>query len=432
MRNFIFCFHLLIVILIAVANGCTDTPEKNIPASPATKTPATKTSTTSPLSETLSSQQIDVVQKHETETLHVNDIVRQIETVSGEIGKDSNGRIISVDLAKGRLSVSDEMLRIVLQLPRLKKLRIAGNSITSETLRQIGMQTELEELCLQNTSICNTDLAEILAKVPQLRRLTLRSCNNISDDGIETVISLHQLRALSLINMNLTRVGLEKIIESKKVTALDLRQCSQLSAKDYLLLLQMPQLIDLKIAGFSIDDSVLETASQLPKLSGLTIEDAMISPEGFAKMTQNPMLAEKLTTLVLARNSTLFDADLVAIKNLYRLKRLTVKSMMITGEFLKELADDESKRPRLEMLSLEKSLLTLEGVVALKYFRELKSLNLAGVALSQELAENLAVLETPEIINLSECQLDNEMLKTIRNIKSVKTLILTGNPLIQE
>jgi Leucine-rich repeat (LRR) protein len=319
-----------------------------------------------------------------------------------------------------------------LQLHGLKKLRVTSGSVTPETLRQIAKQTDLEELYLQDTQIRNIDLAEILPKLSQLQRLTLRSCNNITDHSVESIISLPKLRLLALIRMNLTRQGLEKIVESKRITALDLRQCSQLLPEDYSLLIRMPQLTDLKIAGFSIDDSVLEIVTQLPELHGLTIEDTMISPDGFAGMTANPKMAEKLTSLVLARNSTLFDASLETLKNFHRLKRLSVNSMMITGEFLNALAAEESKRPKLEILSLEKSLLTPEGVTVLKKFRELKSLNLSGVALSQELAEIIATQETLEIINLSECQLDNEMLKTIRNMKSVKTLILAGNPLIQE
>jgi hypothetical protein len=45
--------------------------------------------------------------------------------------------------------------------------------------------------------------------------------------------------------------------------------------------------------------------------------------------------------------------------------------------------------------------------------------------LSQELVEIIAALDTLETINLSDCQLDNEMVKTIRGMKSVKTWILS-------
>jgi Ran GTPase-activating protein (RanGAP) involved in mRNA processing and transport len=406
MKNFKFCFIFLIFVFL---NGCANEQEKSLPKQ--------------------QQQQQDNIR---TQTSEVSDIVRQIEAVSGAVGRSENGTIISVDLAKGRSSVSDEVLRKSLQLHGLKKLRVAGGTITSETLQLIGKQTTLEELYLQDTPIRDTDLAVILPELSHLRRLTLRGCNNVTDNSAAIVVSLSNLRSLAFIKMNLTRQGLEKIVESKKITALDLRQCSQLTPEDYSLLIKMSQLTDLKIAGFSVDDSVLETASRLPELTGLTVEDAMISAEGFAKMTASPTITKKLTLLVLARNTTLFDAGLESLKNIHRLKRLSINDMMITGEFLMLLAAEESQRPKLETLSLEKSLLTPEGAAALKHFKELKSLNLAGTVLSQELAEIIAALETPEIVNLSECQLDNKMAETIRGMKSVKTWILNGNPLLQE
>jgi Ran GTPase-activating protein (RanGAP) involved in mRNA processing and transport len=157
----------------------------------------------------------------------------------------------------------------------------------------------------------------------------------------------------------------------------------------------------------------------------------MISPNGFAQMAANQDWTQNITLLVLARDTMLFDAGLEPLKNFPRLKRLSVNGMMITGEFLAVLAADESKRPKLETLSLQRSLLTPEGVAALKSYRELKSLDLTGVTMTPELAEMIAELETLETLNLSDCQLDNNLIKPIHNMKSVKTLILNGNPILQ-
>jgi hypothetical protein len=413
---------VFIVLFFVFLTGCTNERVETLPdSSPSAISPQEKQL---PEQKQRQKQQDNNIVA-QTSEVAVADIVRQIEAVPGEVGRAGNGTIISVDLAKGRSSVSDEVLRTSLQLPQLKKLRVAGGTITSETLQLIAKQTNLEELYLQDAPICDTDIAVIIPQLSKLRRLTLRGCNNVTDSSVETIVSLPNLRSLVFIKMNLTRQGLEKIVESKKITALDLRQCSQLMQKDYSLLIKMSQLTDLKIAGFSlVDDSVLETVSQLPKLNGLTLEDAMISPEGFAKMTASPTISEKLTLLVLARNTTLFDAGLESLKNIRRLKRLSINDMMITGEFLVLLAAEESKRPKLEILSLEKSLLTPEGAAALKHFKELKSLNLTGTVLSQELVEIIATLETLETVNFTDCQLDNKMIETLRSMKSVKTWIL--------
>ena len=201
--------------------------------------------------------------------------------------------------------------------------------------------------------------------------------------------------------LNQGRKTLEALAGSN-ITALDLRDCSRLLPEDYALLLEMPKLVDLKIGGFGINDKVPEYVAALPNLSGLTIEDAMISPEAFARMLETAAWKPKLAQLILSRNTTLFDDAILPVRHLPKLKRLTVNGMMVTGRFLAQLAENEDARPKLETLSLQKSLLTVDGAQALSRYRELKSLDLSGVAVTDELAEILATLDWPETIILTE------------------------------
>ena len=325
---------------------------------------------------------------------------------SADIERDAHGTIIGVDLARARSSVNDEVLNAALTIPGLKKLRVAGNGISRETLVNIGKQTELEELYLQDTMIHDDDLAVLFATLQPLKRLTLRRCMNVTDAAAE---SLRQLCALpetrramnlALIEMNLGRKTLEVLSASpSRITALDLRDCSRLAPEDYALLRAMPQLTDLKIGGFGINDVVLESVGTLPNLTGLTIEDAMITPGAFSSLLETAAWRTKLTQLVLSRNMTLPDNSLLAIQHLPNLKRLTTNDMTITGRFLISLAENEESRPRLETLSLQKTLLSADSVKALLKYRELKSLNLTGVALSEEMNEALAALDGVEVID---------------------------------
>jgi Leucine-rich repeat (LRR) protein len=311
----------------------------------------------------------------------------------------------------------------------LKKLRVAGNAISRETLSGIAGQTQLEELFLQDTVINDDDLAVILPAMPDLKRLTLRRCMFVTDQAAELMLAQNNLRNPALIEMNVGRKTLETLAGSQTMTALDLRDCSRLTPNDYALLVKMPQLVDLKIGGFGIDDSVLEHVSLLPNLSGLTVEDAMISPDAFARMIETAAWKGKLTQLVLSRNTMLFDAGISPIQNLPKLRRLTVNGMMITGTFLAQMAENESTRPKLESLSLRKAFLTVEGAKALQQYSELKSLDLSGVAMTEELVEIIAMLDTLETLNLTECRLTDEMVKPVRNMPNVKSLVLADNPM---
>ena len=363
-------------------------------------------------------------------------VLETIEDAFGGIERSDDGTIVGVDLAQARSSVNDEVLNAALTIHGLKKLRVAGSAISRETLVKIAGQTKLEELFLQDTVVNDDDLVVILTALPNLKRLALRRCPNVTDQIAESFRTrndrqeyLHSLRNLALIEMSIGRETLETLADSPGITALDLRDCSRLTPEDYALFAGMPQLIDLKIGGFGINDKVLEHISQLPNLTGLTVEDAMISPDAFARILETAAWKNKLTQLVLGRNTLLFDAGLSPIQNLPKLKRLTINGMMVTGTFLERLAENESTRPQLEMLSLRKTLLTVDGAKALQHYRELKSLDLSGVAMTEVLVEIIATLDTLETLNLSECRLTDEMVKPIRAMPKVKSLELAGNPI---
>jgi len=366
-------------------------------------------------------------------------VLETITSAFGGIERNDQGVIVGVDLAQARSSVNDEALNAVLAIRGLKKLRVAGSGISRETLVKIADQTKLEELFLQDTVVNDDDLAVILAALPNLKRLTLRRCANVTDDIAESFLArndrqeyLHGLRNLALIEMNIGRTMLETLVGSSSITALDLRDCSRLTPEDYALLAEMSQLVDLKIGGFGINDKVPEYVSPLPNLTGLTVEDAMISPDAFARMLETAAWKSKLTQLVLSRNTMLFDVGLSPIQNLPKLTRLTINGMMVTGTFLDKMAEDENTRPKLETLSLRKTLLTVDGAKALQHYRELKSLDLSGVAMTEELVEIIATLDTLETLNLSECRLTDEMVKPIRTMPNVKSLILAGNQISGE
>ena len=353
-------------------------------------------------------------------------VITAIENVFGSVDRDANGTIIAIDLARARSSVDDGVLKATLSIAGLKKLRVAGSAISRETLAEIARQTQLQELFLQDTVVADDDLAAILAALPELKRLTLRRCANVTDAAAEAFLARKNLRNVALIEMNIGRPTLEILSRSQTISAFDLRDCSRLTAEDYALILNMRQLTDLKIGGFSINDPILETVTQLPNLTGLTIEDAMISPEAFAKMLENAAWRDKLTQLVLSRDMALFDAGLLPIRHLPKLRRLTVCGMMVTGIFLEELTSDKTLRPKLKTLSLRMSLLTPDGAGALKHYHELKSLDLSGVAMTEELTKIIATLDTLESLDLSGCRLTDETVGPIRTM-TLQSLNLEDN-----
>jgi hypothetical protein len=353
-----------------------------------------------------------------TDIVSGTEIVTAIESSSGSVERDSSGKITGVDLAKDRTSASDEVLRQVLKLPDLKRLRLAGGNTLPETFAGISNQKSLEELYLQDLSISGEKLEAVLMQLPKLQRLTLRRLTAVS-----VLSKLPALRNLALIEMNVTEQIFRSIIEQKSLIALDIRNCSGLTPNDYRNLKSLTRLVDLKIGGFNINDEILEAMTPIPNLTGLTIDDAFISPDGFAQFASDSPSAATLETLILNRDTTIMDNALIStLKKFPKLKRLTVCGMMVTGHFLTQLAEDEVTRPKLKQLSLRKTLLKPEDAEALKKYRELRSLDLSGVGLNTETVEIIASLDSLEELNVRDCSFDGDIVAVFQKMKSLKKL----------
>ncbi|GHT44188.1 hypothetical protein FACS189454_00920 [Planctomycetales bacterium] len=345
----------------------------------------------------------------ETET------VKAIEAAFGIVQRDSNGVIIAVDLANERASATDEILRSALTLPNLKKLRVAGSTITPQTFAALQTQRELTELFLKDLTVSDADLAAALKSLTQLRQLTLRRLPNIS-----VCPALPALRNLALIEITFSEKTFASLSELKELAALDLRNCSGLTIENYQTLNTLPKLIDLKIGGFSVNDDVLKTVKTIPRLTGLTIDDSLITPETFTDYVARSPSAKTIQTLVLNRVSTLLDDNLTALRELPNLNRLTVCDLMVTGEFLGELAADENKRPKLKTLSLRKTLLTSEGAAFLVKYKELTTLDLSFTNFDGDIAK--AVIQLPALtsLNLQGCQISDETLNVLKTNKALQ------------
>ena len=360
--------------------------------------------------------------EEETKQPDSQSVLRSIEEAFGAVECDAQGTIIGVDLALERASATDEVLKLALTLPGLKKFRLAGSTISVEAFVLLQTQSNLEELFLHNLTIRDEDFLPVVSALPKLTRLTLRRLSNVSDMGIVPLFRFPALRQLSLIDMPLTGSGLQAIGESTTLVVFDVRDCAQLVPDDYKILLQRPQLVDLRIGGFAVNDQCLEIVAGLPVLRALTLEDSLVSVQGFEKFIADSLSAGTLETLVLNRNMSFTDNALLAIGNLPRLRRLILTDAMVTGVFLERLADDEQKRPQFNDLSLRKTLLTEEAIGSLVKYPELRSLQISGITLSVSVVETLLSLSQLERLDLTDCFSDDDVLRYVRELELPESL----------
>ena len=335
-------------------------------------------------------------------------VIQVIEDAFGAVERDAKGTIIGVDLALERASANDDVLKLALALPNLKKFRLVGSTISAEIFDVLKTQSDLEELFLQDLTIRDEAFLSVISALPKLSRLTLRRLPHMTDTGTAPLFQLPALRQLALIDMPLTGAGLQAAGESTTLVVLDVRNCSQLIPDDYKHILRLPRLVDLKIGGFAVNDECLEIVAKIPALRALTLDNSLVSAQGLEKFIADSPSASTLETLVLNRNMSLTDDALLALGNLPQLRRLLISDSMITGTFLERLAEDEQKRPKFNDLSLRKTLLSEERLVVLTKYPELRSLQISGVALSKSGVATLRSYPQLERLDMKDCFLDEE------------------------
>lgn len=261
-----------------------------------------------------------------------------IAATGGEIESDRNGFPLRIDLASDRVSADEEVLRAVLNFPDLVGLRLAVHSLPPTALADLAQFHRLEEFYLQDASIADGDLAELLHGMPQLRRLTLRRLNSISDTGIATLPGCESLEVVALIEMNnLSGAGLQTLAACPHLRALDLRQCGRLGAEDFPRLAELKGLTELKLGGPAVNDDLADTIISLPKLQSLSIEDAQVSGVFLERLAADDSLAARFRTVEFARCLGLTDEALPQLARFSNLETVVLRDLPLTGAFLQSM-----------------------------------------------------------------------------------------------
>ena len=117
--------------------------------------------------------------------------------------KSHVGRLEWLDVAFTPLS--DDGWRTFQEAIKLRQLFLEQTAITDDTLAQIAACKELEELDLSHTKITDTGLTH-LTQLKKLKQLYLTGCS-ISDAAIPSLKSLKQLETLDLSDTQVTTAG---------------------------------------------------------------------------------------------------------------------------------------------------------------------------------------------------------------------------------
>jgi hypothetical protein len=268
--------------------------------------------------------------------------IERMQAAGASVERDGAGFPVRIDLASERVFADEDLVLAALLFPKLKSLRLAVSSVPQTTLAELASLADLEELLLQDAAIDDARLGAMVVAMPRLKRLTLRRLNDVTDDALRAVARCEGLEVVALVEMNqVTGVGLARLADLPRLRSLDLRNCGRLAVADFQCLAEFKTLLELKLGGPAVNDEIAAVILDLPQLRSLTIEDAEISATFLDKLASDEAAAERLHTLAFARCFGITDEALALIDRLPNLQTLSVRDMMVSGQFLATLREPD-------------------------------------------------------------------------------------------
>ena len=256
--------------------------------------------------------------------------------------------------------LSDELLRLLKELPGPLVVSLAGSKVSDAGLQQ-----------LQRLNVVG---------------LNLELCSRVTDAGMEPLRQFQQLRVLVLTGTSITHAGLRHLVANASLLALDLELCDGITDDACELLGEMKQLrsLVLKKSGFErqrISDAGLKRLDQLAHLEVLNLYGNSVTDAGLTHLQPLKKLRELNLSLL-----AITDAGLKHLQPLTALEHLellysegfagpTLSNGMV--EFLEPLTN-------LTTLNLTGAKLTDTGLERLRVLKKLKTLQVVRTRVSAE------------------------------------------------
>ncbi len=218
-----------------------------------------------------------------------------------------------------------------------------------------------------------------------------------------------------------------EITETKgEVSGLAFKNVSSLTAADYALIHQLPQLKSLNF-GIGCDDAALKALAGLPALEMLSTNGMSASDEGVSSLAG----IKTLRSIAFFHPGKAFSGrGLAALVGLSKLERLTVAG---STEFGDEGMSAVAKLTQLKEFRTWHNGVTVEGVKPLRALQDLKSLTLGQrlansppPGVSDETLAALAEINSLETISLQEARLSLKALSALTALPKLKKLTLDG------
>jgi len=124
-----------------------------------------------------------------------------------------------------------------------------------------------------------------LAKLPNLEELTLLCCSSLNDAGMKSIAKITQLKKMTMSHCKFTEKGLASLSNLVHLKQLGINFTGNLPSEAWRCLSALTDLESLSLNCCGIDDNALQYISGLTNLTSLQVSTNRISSEGLASLS---------------------------------------------------------------------------------------------------------------------------------------------------
>jgi beta-lactamase regulating signal transducer with metallopeptidase domain/Leucine-rich repeat (LRR) protein len=315
--------------------------------------------------------------------------------------------------------VTDGAWQTIAKFNSLKNLRMGDKSITDAGFVHFKELPHLENLSFDELRAISDDAMSQLVTLSQLKWLSLRGQNiKISDAAVAELSQLASLEGLDLINTTISDKGMAKLDPMKSLKRLTLP--SSITDQGLSRIGEFTSLTSLQYYGDRLTDEAIEKIALLPQLERLGLAGEGITDRGMTRLA-------KITTLkeLEVRDSSVGDEGLAALAALPSLDYLSIHSSKITSDGLRHL----QHFPALTKLEFE---MTEGDTSGLQHLRPLTRLEFLHIGSNSRWDEKrakvdlgpLAGLTNLKTLDLGFLPIDDAAVKQIAELPSIEKLYL--------
>lgn len=230
---------------------------------------------------------------------------------------------VFLTLTKESWTGSDADLSMLPDLGRIQGFRVDRAALSAEGFKSLEKCRSVKHIILESAQVDARGLA-MIARVPQLERLTLRGIAAVDRHVVEDLSGISTLQYLTLDGCNVTSDMLPQLARLKNLTNLDLSRNS-ISDKKLAALGELTKLTHLNLTGAEIDGEGIAGLALAPALDTLNLRTSELSPQaldGIAKLSQ--------VRYLILDDIDLSAADFSKLRGMKALRYLDVANCRIT------------------------------------------------------------------------------------------------------